>query len=130
MQEVFQSVDIEVLVALQHYQIMPVPLVVAEKQVFAMRRLHIFPVLESFLYCRERGMGIEFLTDAVLCQEVQRFLPSGKPVRRFIVRLCGAGPVLFCLIFHLRGFWYGGSALPCASADAGAWPAFPIRDCR
>ena len=118
MQEMLQSVDIKVFVALQHYQIMPVSFVVTEKQVFAVCRLDIFPILKCVLYSRERGMGIEFITDAVLCQKVQRLLPSGKPVLSFVGRRCRVSPVRFCLIFHLRGFWRGGSALPFVSADA------------
>ena len=47
MQLVLQTVDVHLLVALEDDQIVPVALVVSEKQVLAVRRVEIFPVFHS-----------------------------------------------------------------------------------
>ena len=41
--------NVEVLVALETDEIMPIALVVAEKQILAMRRIYVLPVCKGFL---------------------------------------------------------------------------------
>lgn len=76
MQLVLQAVDVHLLVALEDDQIVPVALVVSEKQVLAVCRVEILPVFHRLLYRRKRRMLVHDVTDAQFLQLVKYFSAS------------------------------------------------------
>lgn len=66
--------DVQVLVALHADEIVPVSLVIAEKQVLAVRAIQIFPVSQSLFYGKQWRMCMKFIRDAVPFKEIEHFL--------------------------------------------------------
>ena len=65
-QEVIQAVDIQVLMALKTGHIVTVTLVVAEKQVLAVRGVYVFPISQSLLNGGQRRMIVHLVLYPVL----------------------------------------------------------------
>ena len=58
MQHFLYIVDCHLMMALEYHKVVFVTLVVSHKQILAVSRIHIFPILQSYLYSRERGMRV------------------------------------------------------------------------
>ena len=66
--------DGQLLMAFENYEIVPVSLVVAEKEVLAVCRVDLFPILEGQLDRRERRMSMVFIFYAVVFKEGKHLL--------------------------------------------------------
>ena len=60
--------NVEVLVALETDEIMPIALVVAEKQILAMRRIYVLPVCKGFLDGKKWRMIMDLVSNPVCIQ--------------------------------------------------------------
>ena len=82
MQLVLKSVNVQVLVAFETYEIVSVAFVVAEEQVLAMYGImDVFPILQALFYGGECRMFVYFVFYVVGFQKVKDFLPERFPFR-------------------------------------------------
>jgi hypothetical protein len=68
---VLKGMDLHLLVAFEHNEIMAVSLMVAEEKILAMGRIYLFPVFQRQLDCRQRRMCMKLIAEAVLLKEVE-----------------------------------------------------------
>ena len=68
--------DVHLLVALEDDQVVAVALVVSEKQVLAVRRVEVLPVLHGLFYSGKRRMLVDDVADAHFLQSVKYFSAS------------------------------------------------------
>ena len=68
---VLKSVDVQILVALEGDEIMPVALVIAHEEVLAMRRGQVFPILESLFNGRKRRVAVQLKVNAVGLEKIR-----------------------------------------------------------
>lgn len=64
-----KTVYIKILVTVERHQIMPVSLMIAEKQILAMRGINFLPVLQCKFYGRKRRVMVCLVGYSVLLQE-------------------------------------------------------------
>ena len=76
MQTLFKVVDIHILVAVEAYKIVAVALVVAEKEVFAVYRAVVAPILLGNLDSRRLGVKIDLIFNSVRIQKVKDFFTA------------------------------------------------------
>jgi len=63
--------DLHFLMAFEYHEIMSVSLVVAEKEVLAVDRIEIFPVLQGEFYRRKGRMDMQFIFHPMFFQKAQ-----------------------------------------------------------
>ena len=63
--------DIEIFVTFEDNQVVSIALVIAEEEVLAVGRVNVLPVFHRKLYCRERGMGVDFILYSGIFEELQ-----------------------------------------------------------
>lgn len=69
----FQRMDSQFLMTLEDDEIVPVALMVTEKQVLAMSRIYLLPIFQGKFDGRKRRMGMEFIAEAMLLKKLQDF---------------------------------------------------------
>ena len=74
---VLKAVDIQILVALEHHEIMPVALMIPEKQILAMHGIYVLPIFQRLLYRRKRRMLMQLVTYGMLFQKGKHPVYSG-----------------------------------------------------
>ena len=66
-----KGVDSQLLMALEDYKVMPVSLMVAEKEVLAVDGIEILPVFQGEFYRRKRRMDMQFIFHPMLLQKAE-----------------------------------------------------------
>ena len=70
-EHVLERVDGEFLMAFEYHKVMPVSLMVAEKEILAVDRIEILPVFQGKFYGRKRRMDMQFIFHPMLLEKAE-----------------------------------------------------------
>ena len=67
----FKRMDLHFLMAFEYHKVMPVSLMVAEKEVLAVDGIEILPVFQGEFYRRKRRMDMQFIFHPMLLEKAE-----------------------------------------------------------
>jgi hypothetical protein len=67
----FKRVDLHFLMTFEYHKIMPVSLMVTEKEILAVGGVNVFPIFQSKFDGRKRRMGMEFISKSMFFQKTE-----------------------------------------------------------